>query len=75
MASKKEKIVDCGRILQDRLTEEYFCVQVNNKPICLICNKVVSQSKNIILNGTISPITHQSMTNLKINLEETRLWN
>ena len=45
MANKKRKIIDCGRIFQDRWTEEYFFVQVNNQPICLICNKVVLEFK------------------------------
>ena len=45
MASKKQKISNGGQIFQERWTELYFFVEVNSKPICLICNGAVSSVK------------------------------
>ena len=73
MASKKQKIGDGGLIFQDRWTKEYFFVQVNNKPISLICNRAVSKYENKTLNGAILQIMQQSMKNLKITLEKDKI--
>ena len=73
MASKIQKIGHGGQILQDRRTEEYFFGQVNYKPICLLCNRAVPKFKQYNIKRHYVTNHAQNMTNLKINLERTRL--
>ena len=47
MSNRKRKAsnANTNRIFQERWTYDYFFVDVENKPICLICNKPVSEFK------------------------------
>jgi hypothetical protein len=44
MASKKWKVCDEGRVFKD-LTSEYFFIESDGKPVCLICQRTVSVMK------------------------------
>lgn len=44
-SSKKRKVSDECRIFQERWTEAYFFIDVNQKPICLVCNESVAVMK------------------------------
>ena len=44
--AKKRKVDEERRLFQERCTLEYFFVKnLNEKPMCLICNKIVSATK------------------------------
>jgi hypothetical protein len=44
--SRKQK-VDCEcRILQEKWTDEYFCVSMNGKALCLICSANIARHYN-----------------------------
>ena len=46
MSSRKRKASsNANRIFPERWTCQYFFVSVENKPICLICNQLVSECK------------------------------
>jgi hypothetical protein len=44
MASTSKVDSEC-RIFQERWTEQYFFINNNNNPLCLICNETVSVLK------------------------------
>ncbi|XP_075053814.1 general transcription factor II-I repeat domain-containing protein 2-like [Mixophyes fleayi] len=43
---QKRKIIDEGRVFQEKWTDEYFFVESNSKAICLICKELVPVFKN-----------------------------
>jgi len=45
MSNRKRKASNANRIFQERGTFDNFFVDVDNKPICLICNQPVSECK------------------------------
>jgi hypothetical protein len=45
MASKKRKVCDEGRVFKEDWTSEYFFIKSGGKPVCLICQRTVSVSK------------------------------
>jgi hypothetical protein len=45
MASKKRKVCDEGRVFKEDWTREYFFIESNGKPVCLICERMVSVMK------------------------------
>jgi hypothetical protein len=45
MASKKLKVCDKGRVFEEDWTNEYFFVERDGKPVCLICHTTVSVMK------------------------------
>uniref|UniRef100_A0A8D0G0A3 SPIN-DOC-like zinc-finger domain-containing protein n=1 Tax=Sphenodon punctatus TaxID=8508 RepID=A0A8D0G0A3_SPHPU len=44
-SSKKRKVDQEGRLFKERWTVSYFFVNMNGKPMCLICNKFVAVMK------------------------------
>jgi hypothetical protein len=45
MASKKWKVCDKGRVFKEDFTTEYFFIESDGKPVCLICKRMVSVMK------------------------------
>jgi hypothetical protein len=45
MASKKRKVCDEGRGFIEDWTGEYFFIETDDKPVCLICQRTVSVMK------------------------------
>jgi hypothetical protein len=45
MASKKRKACDEGRVSEEDWTSEYFFIESDGKPVCLICQRTVSVMK------------------------------
>ena len=45
MASKRRKIDAECRVFNDKWTEEYFFIFLDEKPICLICSQSVAALK------------------------------
>jgi hypothetical protein len=37
MASKEREVCDEGRVFEEDWTSEYFCIESDGKPVCLIC--------------------------------------
>ena len=45
MARPKRKLSDEHRVFQQKWEEEFAFVEVNNKPVCLLCQKTISALK------------------------------
>lgn len=44
-ANNKRKVSDKCRLFQDHLTDAYLFVEVQQKPVCLVCNEPVAVMK------------------------------
>jgi hypothetical protein len=45
MSSKTRKVCDEGRVFKEDWTSEYFFIESDGKPVCLICQRMVSVMK------------------------------
>ena len=46
--SKKRKVAEEFRSFQEKWTNDYFFVQINGKPVCLVCGDALGVMKTCV---------------------------
>jgi hypothetical protein len=66
--------VYCEDIFQEKWTDDYFCVSVNCKALCLIFSESIAVLRNVMLLGITSQGTKKSMKTVSLLSEEKKWW-